>query len=264
MSGGIAVISSHVPRASSVTGRLAAVGGLLAASLASWAKLATDHAAPAIGTFCWGGAHVIERGTYLLQSLFLLNSPMHLAAHWAVMLVAMMAPVVIQPVSQLLAQDTESPKFLDITLLVGSYLTVWMLAGIVLVPAAFLARSSGIGIFGSVALAIGLAIAWHYVPLKRVCLEGCAGICHVASNASLEPIRSGAFYGCCCVGAGWPLMFGPSMISGNHLMAMIVATIWMAWERLVAFDQVNAPCHRSPRTWQPSLASAGNLDGDRA
>jgi predicted metal-binding membrane protein len=67
-----------------------------------------------------------------LSMLLAMNPPASLAAGWGLMLVAMMAPALILPISHVRLQSFKRRRARAIVLFVAGYATIWMVVGGVL------------------------------------------------------------------------------------------------------------------------------------
>ncbi len=154
---------------------------------------------------------------------------------WAVMLTAMMAPLLIPALRHVHARSLRRRRWRAGTLVTIAHVVVWTLGGIVLVAGASLLRSvSG---HAGVALTLGLlaALGWQVSPLKQHCLNRhCAQppIKSFGGAADRDAVRFGGTHAAWCLGSCWALMLVPLLVPAGHVAAMLVVSVWMWAERL--------------------------------
>lgn len=148
------------------------------------------------------------------------------AAQWAVMLAAMMGPVVVAPLQVLRARSFRRRRGRTTALFVVGYGGVWMAAGV------------GLGVLGpmvGLAAAVGMAVVWQCSPWKQVCLNRCHRLPETAAfgrAADVDALRAGAAHGGWCVGSCWALMVVPMLLPAGHLAGMAAVGVVMVSERL--------------------------------
>ncbi len=206
---------------------------MLLMSAAAWILLAVQpggmalvHCPPAM----MRGASVSAS----LHMLFALNPPATLALGWALMLAAMMLPLLIAPVRHVRDRSFAQRRVRAIALFVSGYTVVWMAAGAVLLSLSITARLTA---SESLALAAAAAIAlvWQFSPVKQLCLN--RGHAHAAlaafgPPADLDSLRFGVTHGVWCVGSCWALMLVPMLVWSGHLAVMAVVSLWLVAEKL--------------------------------
>jgi predicted metal-binding membrane protein len=149
-----------------------------------------------------------------------------LAAGWALMLAAMMAPLVIAPVRHVRDRSFARRRARAIALFTAGYAAIWMGAGVVLLGAARLEP---------VLLAATIAFVWQFSPFKQRCLNRCHAHAELAAfgrTADIDALRFGVTHGLWCVGSCWALMLLPLLAARDHIAAMAVVALWLFAERL--------------------------------
>jgi predicted metal-binding membrane protein len=121
---------------------------------------------------------------------------------WLVMTVAMMLPMVVQPMRTTAERSLWRRRHRAIGGFLFGYLGCWMITGLLasLLPAGY--RYAG-------AMAFVVAAAWQLTRQKRIALAGChwtAPLAPAGWTADLDCIRYGARIGVRCVGSCWALM----------------------------------------------------------
>lgn len=196
-----------------------------------------------------------------LEAAFAINPPLGLLAEWALMLVAMMPPLLAMPLMYIWrASRPRKRAWIAAAFLVG-YFGVWMAVGAILTAFALLLRVA----FGSAALVVVvlLALLWSASPYQRAALN--RG--HRLQRIGLfgwRAIRDGAVYGALhglwCVASCWVWMLVPLVAGAWHVPLMLIAGGVMLMERLSSPQPVR--WHR-PLIWVLAQRSARLLAAAR-
>jgi predicted metal-binding membrane protein len=154
---------------------------------------------------------------------------------WALMLVAMMSPVLIQPVRHIRLRSFMHRRARSTMLFVAGYAAIWMMLGGVLlsiqqdvqrlVPQSYLP--------GAVAALV--ALVWQVSPAKQRCLNRCHAHNELAAfgaAADFDALRFGIVHGIWCAGSCWALMLFPLLLPGGHIVAMAAVAVLIFSERL--------------------------------
>lgn len=168
--------------------------------------------------------------------LLLVMKPLFaLMAGWALMLVAMMSPTLIAPVSHIFERSFTRRRARSITLFVLGYGAIWMVAGVVLTAIALMLNLLMPQSYLP-AIAVGiLAFVWQCSPTKQRCLNrnhNHRALAAFGTAADLDVLRFGVTHGVWCVGSCWLLMLLPMTASYGHLAMMAVVTVVMISESL--------------------------------
>lgn len=213
--------------------RMRSATAVFAVSAMGWVMLTAGYRGTTLLELCAAatgrpGANVLPP----LELTLLLNPIPALAFGWFAMLVAMMPPLLREPIEYLAARGLRGWRAGQITAFLTGYMAVWLVAGAIIVPASLLMSQHG-----PTALAAALALAglWHCSPLRQRSLNRChrlpsLGACGPAALA--DSLRWGASQGVWCVLGCWAIMLLVTLCGDWHLPAMAVATIWLAAERL--------------------------------
>lgn len=211
---------------------------VLCASAAAWTLLLAEPGGMVLHAH---HSAAMPRAAPLPASLGLLlaHDPLALLAlNWALMLVAMMAPLLIAPIRHVRDRSFARRRLRAIVLFVAGYGLVWLAAGVVLLSLALASRVIAPESSVPAALAIVIALAWQISPAKQTCLNRChahAELAAFAPAADVDALRFGATHGIWCVGSCWVLMLLPLLLSRGHLAAMAAMaamTLWLFGERL--------------------------------
>jgi predicted metal-binding membrane protein len=167
------------------------------------------------------------------------------AVNWLLMLVAMMSPVLIQPIQFVRSSGLSRRRTRTTLLFVIGYSCVWVAAG-----APMLAASEWLASFGPIpglqpAIAVVVGIVWQCSPVKQVSLNRCHVFYELAAfgrAADVDAFRFGVTRGGWCLSSCWAFMFVPLLLPRPwHVEAMAAAAVLIVCERL------DAP---APRRWR--------------
>lgn len=179
----------------------------------------------------------IAWGFLLLQP----GTPMHaravssLAAGWAIMLVAMMAPVLIWPVHHIRLRSLKHRRARAVALFAAGYAAIWIALGGILVTIDLFVMRLAPHSYRAAVVALLVAAVWQCSPIKQRCLNRCHAHPELATfgaEADVQALRFGMTHGLWCAGSCWALMLFPMLWPGGHLVAMGAATILILGERL--------------------------------
>lgn len=165
----------------------------------------------------------------------LLWSPWGLALDWAVMVLAMMPLLVVQPVSYIRRCSFPSRRNRAVALFSAGYGVCWASAGLALVPAAVVIAAGLPQSLGAPA-ALAAALVWSASPLAQVARNRCHRLRRIGAFGTLADVdclRQGVASGSACVAACWPWMIMPMLFETGHAAAMLTVTLLLLAERLV-------------------------------
>lgn len=154
---------------------------------------------------------------------------------WFLMLLAMMSPLLGGAIKHLWVRSLSRRRIRAITLFVVGYITVWMLAGaVLLLGAEQLNVLSAFGWFAAPATGLLIVFAWQASPLRQMCLNRCHWTARLSAfglRADWDCLRFGLIKGCWCVGSCWALMFLPLLFPSVHLPLMLLVTFYLFFEQ---------------------------------
>jgi predicted metal-binding membrane protein len=154
---------------------------------------------------------------------------------WALMLTAMMAPLLIPALRHVRARSLRSRRWRAVSLVTVAHAAVWTVGGIVLLAVASLLRSVTGQPNLAVLLGLDAALAWQLSPLKQYCLNRhCAHppISSFGSAADRDALRFGGTHAVWCLGSCWALMLVSLLAPAWHVAVMLVVSVWMWVEPL--------------------------------
>ena len=214
---------------------------LAAASLAAWALIAVHPLGMAVPALCAGhdvstiAAMIRSMSTVpdLLAVAVTLNPPASVATGWGLMLVAMMSPLLAEPLLHVRRRSLRARQARSTLIFLVAYLSVWFAAGAILLVVAFTAQLC----LGPTALPAILAIAaiWQVSPAKQVCLNRCHSsptLSAFGPAGDQDVFGYGFTQALWCVGTCWSLMLVPLLVEGWHVLTMMFGTMWALAERV--------------------------------
>jgi predicted metal-binding membrane protein len=202
-------------------------------SLIAWSLLALYWNDVTLPAFCSAGSSLPLMTSFDLVLVF--NSPMQLASGWALMLAAMMPPLIIMPLRHVRERSFARRRARAMSLLVAGYAMIWMIAGIVLQPVALVAEWAVPNWQARLAFATMAAMLWQVSPAKQWCLNRChrrPQLAAFGTAADRDAFNFGFAHGASCVGACWALMLLPLFVRQGHVLAMFAVMLFAFAERL--------------------------------
>jgi predicted metal-binding membrane protein len=182
-----------------------------------------------------------------------LSSPGALLLAWLLMLVAMMPPLLAQPVVHVWHSSLAARRPRALALFALGYASVWMAMAGVLIPGAIALRLAASD--KAAVLALALALAWSCSPTAQAARNRCHRVYRLAPfglAADRDCFGHGWRTGLVCAAACWPWMLVPMTVDGLHLGVMPAVTLILLAERI-------AP-PRPPRwRWPPAFEILGRL-----
>jgi predicted metal-binding membrane protein len=154
---------------------------------------------------------------------------------WALMLTAMMAPLLIPALRHVRARSLRSRRLRAVSLVTVAHAAVWTVGGIVLLAVASALRSVTGQPDLAVLLGLVAALTWQLSPFKQYCLNRhCAHppISSFGSAADRDALRFGGTHAAWCLGSCWALMLVSLLAPAWHVAVMLVVSVWMWVEPL--------------------------------
>ncbi|NBB14810.1 hypothetical protein GVN21_05455 [Caulobacter sp. SLTY] len=211
------------------------VRGVVLVTIGAWVLAVLQDRGLFLPTFC---AMTVLTPTAALASLdlaFALNPPGRLAAGWALMLAAMMTPLLVIPLLHVRAGALARRRLQMMAAFLLAYAAVWMAAGAVLLPVAILLRLVTPSPWILLGLIIPPVLIWQASPARQHCLNrrhARPPLPAFGASALVAAIRFGAAQGFWCIGACWGLMLAPLLLPHGHLPIMAAVALWQFAEHL--------------------------------
>ena len=171
------------------------------------------------------------------RMLLVMNPVVSTIANWGVMVVAMMFPLLMAPVSYMYRCSLKRRRFRAASLFVLAYTGTWIAAGLAMLPA-MVALKLLLPQPWLPALTVGIAtLVWQWSPLRQQCLNRgheYRPLTAFGRAADRDASLFGVSHAAWCVGSGWAIMLFPMTLPTGHIPAMILVTFLMASEHLEA------------------------------
>lgn len=168
-----------------------------------------------------------------LRLLLFLNPPSQLALDWALMLVAMMPPLLALPLAHVWRSSRPRRRARAVTLFLAAYVLAWMSAALLLIPLSLQLRL--LAGDGAILVALGAALTWSASPWHRAALNRSHRLPRVGlfgAAADRDSLRFGIGHGRWCIASCWAWMLVPLVVGQGHSLAMLLAGAIMLAERL--------------------------------
>lgn len=175
----------------------------------------------------------------ILEATLAFNSPQRMLADWALMLVAMMPPLLAMPIMHVWRSSLPSRRVRALVCFLLGYCTLWMLAGPVLIILALLLRL--VVADGALIGSLLVAMIWSSSPLQRFALNRAHRVRRIGLfgwKADRDSCAYGATHGIWCIASCWAWMLVPLMGGGWHVLIMLFASAAMLAERLAPTEPV--------------------------
>jgi predicted metal-binding membrane protein len=210
---------------------------LLLVTAVSWVLLLADQSRMHMFAHCPAVSCEAMPFSASLQMLLEMNPPASLAAGWALMLLAMMSPVVIQPLYYIRLRSFTHRRARSSALFLAGYVVIWMMAGSVLLAIELAVNLLAPQSYLTAAAVVLIAFVWQVSPMKQRCLNRCCAYPVLAAfggAADFDALRFGMTHGAWCVGSCWALMLAPMLLLRAHVLAMAIVALLIFSERLEA------------------------------
>jgi predicted metal-binding membrane protein len=209
---------------------------VLVISLIAWVFMLLE---PRVSSCCSVNGAVMS-----WKMLFAANPPASLASNWALMLVAMMAPMLVAPIYHIRISSFARRRARSTMLFAAGYGVIWMAAGVVIVAVELMATWLLPRSYLPATIVSVIAVVWQASPFKQRCLNRCHSHRPLAAfgiAADLDVLRMGLEQGLWCTGSCWAAMLFPMLLPEGHFVAMAAVAVLMFCERL---DPPKAPAWR--------------------
>ncbi len=205
-------------------------------SLAAWAFLLVRAGGSALSGSCCLPSSLQDGFTVSSWRMLLeKNPPTQMALGWAIMVVAMMAPLMCSCIQHIRETSLTRRRLRAIGLFLLGYFVIWMAAAFVLLPIALTIRLFAPTSFLPVFVGAVLALIWQMSPVKQKCLNrkhAHPSLAPFGLRADWEAIRFGLVHGWWCFSSCWALMLLAELFPSGHLIAMALFTLWLLAEEL--------------------------------
>ncbi len=186
---------------------------------------------------CGTAATALSAGDMLarLDSLIAVNPPGGLILAWLAMLVAMMTPLIAQPLAYVRNSSLATRRWRAAAGFLLGYFGCWFVAGVPLLVAALALRIVVGGGASGLLAAIMLALLWSASPLQQAARNRAhrlrrIGLFGIAADC--DCIAFGATVGWWCLASCWAWMLVPFFVTSFHSLAMLAVSAIVMGERL--------------------------------
>lgn len=168
-----------------------------------------------------------------LEAALALSTPMSMMADWALMLHAMMPPLLVMPLMHVWRASLPRRRMRAALVFMLGYGAVWMAAGPALLAFGLLLK-----IFAerwALVVALVLATIWSASPWQRAALNRGHRLRRIGLfgwAADRDVVLFGANHGLWCIASCWAWMLLPLVGDSWHLAIMLIAGAIMLTERL--------------------------------
>jgi predicted metal-binding membrane protein len=207
---------------------------IVALSAVAWVLvIVLDHSV-LVPYLCSPNSTPVWTGVAAFIATISVNPPAGQALSWFVMLLAMMTPLLWQPLAHVWDRSLAERRVRAILLFLGGYFGVWMLAMAVLTLAAVALRIVAGSAAIAFAIAAGVTVLWQMTPAKALFLNRCHALRPLPASglaADIGSLRYGLQVAAPCVGTCWAMMLLPLTGDTAHIVVMAMTALWMLSER---------------------------------
>src|SRR5215468_1658447 len=196
--------------------------------------------------------------------VFALNPPGRLLADWAVMLLAMMPPLLAPALMHVWRSSLPQRRAQGTACFVLGYAALWMAAGPILIGLALLLQLVAGEAAVAFAGALSLAIVWSASPWQRIAINRSHRLRRIGLfgwAADRDCLTFGAIHALWCMVSCWAWMLAALTAGPWHIAAMMLTAAIMLAERLAPPQQPRwrLPLLLSPAVHWPTFASQRNV-----
>jgi predicted metal-binding membrane protein len=207
---------------------------VVASSAVAWVLvIVLDHSV-LVPYLCSPSSTPVSTGVAAFAAAISVNAPEGQALSLFVMLLAMMTPLLWQPLAHVWDRSLAERRVRAVLLFLGSYFGVWMLAMAVLALAAVALRIVAGSAAVAFAIAAGAAVLWQMTPAKALFLNRCHALRPLPAfglAADIGSLRYGVQVAAPCIGTCWAMMLLPLTGDTAHIVVMAMTALWMLSER---------------------------------
>ncbi|OQS32276.1 copper chaperone [Chromobacterium haemolyticum] len=173
-------------------------------------------------------------GWEAVLSALWLNPLALLLPSWSLMLLAMMSPLLADPLRLLWLRSLARKRAQTLALFLGGYALVWLAAGLPLHLFGLALLTFSPSPWLAFAVACGTAWLWQASPPRRHCLQACHRQPQLPAfgwPAAAAALRYGLSSGGWCVASCGVWMLPPLLARPGHLPMMAAVGLWLLLER---------------------------------
>lgn len=157
-----------------------------------------------------------------------------IALGWALMVVAMMPPLVSPPLNHVTVSSLKSRRRRAGAIFLTGYGAIWLAAGLAIVPLALAVRLA----FGDLAFPYTLVAAsiWSCSPLAQLSRNRCHRLARIGLRgvrADADCLRQATTIGPWCILSCGPWMLAVMTLETGHVVAMALVTLALVLDRMM-------------------------------
>ncbi|WP_375412058.1 DUF2182 domain-containing protein [uncultured Bradyrhizobium sp.] len=229
---------------------------VIAVSAAAWMlAIGLDHSV-LIPTLCSTTAAAGWTGAAALAATLSINAWTGQAVSWLVMLLAMMTPLLWQPLVHVWDRSLAERRVRAVALFLGGYFGGWMLAMAGLTLAAVALRVVAGSAVTAFAIAVAVMVVWQMTPAKVLFLNRCHALRPLPAfglAAEVGSFRYGIQIAAPCIATCWAIMLLPLTAEAAPGVMMAMTATLMLSERYSGTPPFN------PAAWMQTHGVAGAL-----
>lgn len=160
-------------------------------------------------------------------------SPTHLVLSWGVMVIAMMLPLTLGPLSHVRKRSLARETGQTVALFLFGYLSIWFAAGLVFVSLTIVLRVALPSGWGLMFIALTITMLWQASPAKQTVLN--RGHRHPPltyfGHGPMAGLRFAFTHALYCIASCGPIMVTALLAPNNNALWMLFAALYIWAER---------------------------------
>lgn len=204
---------------------------IVALSVAAWSFVIASDNALLLPSLC--ASHWTVATSSFVVAVSTNASPAQ-ALFWFAMVLAMMTPLLWQPLTHVWQRSLAERRIRAVLLFLGGYVGLWMAATAVLSCLAIALRLAAGNSAAALAIALAGAVLWQTTPAKVQCLRRCHDLEPLPAfglAADWASVRFGIQIAGFCIAACWAMMLVPLTSDVAHVALMAAVAFIMLVER---------------------------------
>jgi predicted metal-binding membrane protein len=207
---------------------------IMAVSAAAWMLVIGLDGRVLVPSFCLSMPSTFPIDATALAAAISINDWREQAFCWAAMLLAMMTPLIWQPLTHVWERSLTERRVRAVLLFFAGYIGIWMACMAILALAALALRVAAGSAIAAFAIAVGLAALWQMTPVKARFLRRCHVLRPLPAfglAADIASFRFGIEISRSCIVTCWALMLLPLTSDFGQIPIMGSVGLLMLFER---------------------------------
>ena len=217
---------------------------IIALSAVAWAITIGFDRSDLVPSLCQSVSTIDRIRSSSFVTTVLMNSSAGQALSCFVMLLAMMTPLIWQPLSHVWDRSLAERRVRAILLFLGGYLGAWMIVMAILALLAVALKLVAGGEIATFAIGVAAAALWQLTPIKARFLRQCHVLRPLPAfglSADFASFHYGLEIARSCIVACWAIMLLPLISDVAHIPMMGAVAFLMLFERYSAPREVSFP-----------------------